>query len=137
MSMNIRNTFIYLQTNILSPSRITIFLSFYFRNIYHTKQPRLLSFHWQEPNNQYSFSFLFSFLFFSFLFSFLSFFVFLFFSLFFSLYFIFFYFIFLEISITRSNPGAFFSLARAEQPIYFFFFFSFLAHGETTLHLNI
>ena len=106
MSMNIRYTFYYLQTNILSPSRITIVLSFYFRNIYHKKQPRLLSFHWPEPNNQYIFSFLFSF-FFSFLFSFLS------------------LFCFLKYLSHEATQAAFFSLAKAEQPIYFVFSFLF------------
>ena len=123
MSMNIRNTFIYLQNNILSPSQITIVLSFYFRNIYHTKQPRLLSFHWPEPNNQY----IFSFLFFSFLF-------FLFFSLFFSLSLFFF---FRNIYHTRQpKQAAFFSLARAEQPIYFFFSFLFYSTNHHNFSLT-
>ena len=105
MSMNIRNTFIYLQNNILSPSRITIILYFYFRNIYHTKQPRLLTFHWPEPNNQYIFFSLFFFLF-SFLF-----------SLSLSLFF--------KYLSHEATQAAFFSLARAEQPIYFFISFLF------------
>ena len=126
MSVNIRNAFIYLQTNILSPRRITTFLSFYFRNIYHTKQPRLLSFYWPEPNNQY----IFSFLFFSFLFTFLFFyfrfsFLFSFFSFLFS--FLFIYLLFKKKnSITRRNPGCFLFIGQNRTTNIFFLFFSFL-----------
>ena len=93
-----------------SPSRITIVLSFYLRNIYHMKQPRLLSFHWPEPNNQYIFSFLFFFLFFSFFFLFF--------------FFLFLFFFFLEISITRSNPSCFLFIGQSQTTNIFSLFFS-------------